>query len=188
MLLLGASSYTDSKINLNNSGTYNFIEGNAPAWDNVNGWKLDGVNNWLQTSAIVPTDQNTSLILKYSNMIPVVGDNRWIFGKVVGGKNTSFNNHGSTDVLFGQIGSSSISYPLPTSGIVAIANPYLYLNGVIIGVMLPAITPFTDNTERLYLGTLDSFPPRATFYAQYVAAYNKVLTQSQIQAIGNLMV
>ena len=44
----GAASYGDSKVNLAGDSTHNLTEGNAPAWDTLIGWTMNGINGLKQ--------------------------------------------------------------------------------------------------------------------------------------------
>jgi len=67
----GVASLAASYSNLANPGTYDAALGVAPAWDDVNGWKFDGIDDYLNTGITPEHDQTWSMIIRHSNWVRV---------------------------------------------------------------------------------------------------------------------
>lgn len=73
-----AASYLDLSGNGNNTGP-----GVAPTWDIVNGWKFDGINDYLTTTFVPQNDQSQSALIQFTNL--GVAQNRYLWGARTGG-------------------------------------------------------------------------------------------------------
>lgn len=191
-LAKGAASYAVSKINLANPGTYDADDtGHAPDWDDVNGWKFDGVSEYLDTGVSDnPYPDNYTMIVRYSNYI--LSD----AGSTICGINDNLNTFriGSYDYLAGtdwdSYGYGETSFvsierePYTSNGIRAVVGcTACYRNGVLEsdatynGFIL--YTPV-----NIYIGCEDyagdSPSGFSNIYIQAFALYNKRLTSSQI--------
>ena len=176
----GAASYAAAKVNQVQSGTYNLTELTAaPAWDTTNGMQH---NSECFDTGWIPTGGST-LIARYSN---------------ASGNSTLVGTYDNTYLLYLQLfldfnaifygngGGSLLGSSAPASAIVAVSDMG-YLNGSNIGA--GSLTPHAVGAS-LYVGALNNAGSPASFYNGYwqaIAAYNAILTPSQIAAVTTAM-
>ena len=129
---VGAASFADSLVNLANPGTYDLTVGNAPAWDAVNGWTGDGINDYLRTG-ITPAD-GWSAIVRFSGVAIWFTD--CLFGESDGANPSA--RFAITPARNYQQGGSLGVAGNTAAGIMAIAGQQGYLNGVADGGAIPA--------------------------------------------------
>lgn len=185
----GAASYAASKINLANPGTYDCVDtGHAPDWDAVNGWKFDGIGQYLVIPNIFYTS-NYTLIFRFTNF--VVGSFNIMFGtapNITDGETPvefridAANAEGEDIGAAITQGLSQYLSPVPTAAIVAANKDGIYQDGVIHANI--NVIPYIESTHDMGIGANPTGAAFTQLYVQACAAYNKVLTQSQIQEIG----
>ena len=184
----GAASYAASKVNLANPGTYNAVDGTAPDWDAVNGWKFDGVDDWLDTDAVV-TDRYGALIVRFSGATTQNNDagitcyfsstRRGNFGIM---PNTQYG------VRYYQLSSPCNKSPSAASGVLAISDFHGYRDGVEDGSWSPNFATGETNVP-LNIGRTNSF--RGTVYClvnvQAWVLYSSPITPAQVSALTTAM-
>lgn len=184
----GAASYAASLADL--SGNDNdATEGTAPAWGATDGWKFDGVNDYLKTSVVPGTDQSCSMIIRYSDA--VFDDYRWMFGVMV--TNVGSFGYGrykaSAPVKFANGGQVTVKVTLPSAAVAAVAGNQGYLDGSTCG---GTISGYGTGTMRtIFIGCLhaanDTASSYCQTYVQAVAIYNAVLTSTQVGLLTTAM-
>ena len=169
----GAASKAASYINLNNPGTNNITEGNGSAtWSADVGWyPVVGAARWLNTN-IVPTADYT-LIGRFDSITPKN------YSSLMGVVSSPFFNIGYVNYWYISIGNEKVSTSTATSGIFAIHNRRLYLNGVAITAQANTNTP-TATIQFLP----DGFGLPLTMQAG--AVYDSI-TEAQMQAVTTAM-
>lgn len=60
---IGAASYTASKVNLKNPGTYDLTSTDDPAWDATDGWTFNGTSDRLTGSAITQLNGSSAVTI-----------------------------------------------------------------------------------------------------------------------------
>jgi hypothetical protein len=183
---IGAASLAASYVNLANPGTYDLTAVAAPTFDTATGWAFDGLTQYLKTG-VTPTDQNWTYIVRFSDAVQKDA------ADVIGRR--------STDGFYVQItpcplGSNMVSYrhgggtnqraaPRLAAGVLAIAGPSAYRNGVDDGVTLTNAAAV--GVGDLWIGCMDKYGTTAESFfpgkVQAVAIYNTVLSQPQVAAI-----
>lgn len=64
----GAANQAASYIDLSGNGN-NAAVGVAPGWDAVNGWRFNGVNQYLTTTFSPQNDQSQSMLVQFTNIV-----------------------------------------------------------------------------------------------------------------------
>lgn len=183
----GAASYAASKVNLANPGTYDATGGNAPDWDATNGWKFDGVNDYLDTG-ILPS-QTWSVLIRYSDTA-FTSSTRYFMGLLDRDPAyTRFYLSGTTSsISFGNGGQISYSGSSDrTLGVIGISAQDGYQNGVDV-IDIP--TDKTDYGFSIYIGCRNDSGTAAgymNFYLQAFAIYNAALTSTQVGLLTTAM-
>jgi hypothetical protein len=183
----GAASYAASKINLANPGTYDVVDGSAPSWDAVNGWKF--VSTHYLTTGITPV-AGWSYICRtcWTDSPPL-----YIWGQAGNGTNSITYMRLSGFNLFYSNGSETNDNSLALGTInvfrvLGIAGQARYVDGIKAGVDCPAWTG-GNNALEINIGALGA--DDVTKYRgniQTLAIYNTILTEAQMQAIGTEMI
>jgi hypothetical protein len=189
----GVLSYTVSKVNLVNPGTYNLIDaGHIPDWDTVNGWGGGNTGKYLNTG-ISPVTQTWSMFVKTTGGGTSYGT---IAGVWNNANNRVFMYHGYTDkVWIANDGITEQDYsPSFTSGVYGFSGSIAYRNGVAETPALPSGVSGAVGTN-LYLLVLnyDSNGSNPVAYypfygnIQAVAIYNMTLTLAQVTQLTSSM-
>lgn len=173
------SSYANSKVNLANPGTNDASEGNAPNWDNINGWTFISGSSQYLTTGIIPST-GWSFIVRFSIIGgSVFGSYDWtvpsFFGISTDATYIWFSNGGRINV-----------FPPFYSGIAAVAGEYCYENGSFTATLVNDAPPSWD----IWIGGLhqnNGYVGNADVKIQGLATYDTVLTPVQVFAIGEGM-
>lgn len=186
-LAKGAGSYANSKINLINENNYPIYDDGDEGvpWDDVNGWRL---NNSFLYIYNPPTSENTTIAIRYSDMV-VGADNYKLISKYITGKNTwilQSNSEGGAILYACDTYSCQINN-IYTSGVVVGANKWLYHNGGLIGTIPSTPTTFSEDENPMYIGSEDGASEFSVVNIQAIALYNKVLTPTQIADLTTAM-
>jgi len=192
---IGAADYAASKVNLANPGTYDATEGVAPDWDDVNGWKFNGIDDYLNTGVTPEKDQTWSMIIKYSNWVWKQNFNT--FCGCGGGAGHGFlisefdpnSPYEGQDAYF-----FNGNYKYEASGAGAaeqvrcIAGQYGYIDGV------KVTTAISNNTSdwdfEIYIGAQNDSGVAVTFnknYTKLLAIYDIALIEDQVLALTTTM-
>ena len=126
----GAASLSASYSNLAQPGTYDAAPGTAPTFDAAAGWTFDGVNDVLKTGVTPANNQTWSMLVRFSNVAAtgyqcVAGihiDDTTCFSVQWRNLNASYTYRSG--------GTSDVVVPVPVAGVVAVAGPNGYLDGV----------------------------------------------------------
>ena len=182
----GAASYTASKINLANPGTYNAGDGNAPAWDAINGWKLAATSSHYLTTGITPTS-SWSVLIRISNLTN--GEDTWAFGNYAatgwgiepGYDKEAADKKGTTYIN----GNGEKIAADRTSGVWGLAGAQGYYNGVsecdaTVGTASPNAGIFIGDVSGAYRRYINA-------YIKNFAIYNLTLTGADVLTISNAM-
>lgn len=167
----GAASYAASKVNLTGDAAYNLVEvGSATSWDATTGWS-SGENKSLSTE-IVPLDSYT-LIFRMDSSTPKN------FRGLIGCAKYHISYLSSWYLT---IGSEKYSGNTSTSGIFAVCNRKLYLNGTAITTQCNTATI----TAKLYFMDVagSSYIPHTL---QAAAIYNLAISEAQLSALTTAM-
>lgn len=195
----GAGSYANSLENLVDD-TYTLVDtGHAPDWDDTNGWKFDGISEYLDTGIADGLElDNYTLIARYSNLSLAEGNAGYVCGLVdssqyfyIGAYNVNIGD----DKDFYGYGAASpaevIRQPYSSSAVKAIVcGVGGYHNGVI-DSQVAVNSWFYSTPAYILIGCIDNYsdsPANFTdVYVQALAVYNKTLTPTQIAAITDNM-
>lgn len=193
----GANSLADSYINLANPGIYDATLGIAPTWDNVNGWKFNGVDQYLNTG-IFPYS-TYSYFIRFSTMLTPNQD-RQLFGAI---RTSSWNhvgmspnsNGGGNSRIYVNGGSQSNGFgntPQLASGNMGMSGNVAYKNGVKDGDFSnPTWVGVNPMPLALFVGciNLNNGTPYAfdQGYVQALWIANITLTPSQALLLSQMM-
>lgn len=187
----GAASYAASKSNLANPGTYDAIEGVAPAWDAVNGWMFDGVNNYLNTGVSPTAEGAYSMIARFSNATGINGNDTLAGMYATQPVNRFFMspNYNGSQHIFGFGDTYVLSASQYSSGTIALTQDLGYINGFLENDL--AATAASSVWISIYIGAFNREGAGASQYAQaYVQAfaiYNIVISAAQVSALTTAM-
>ena len=176
-----AASYVDLSGNGNNAGV-----GVAPTWDAVNGWKFNGVNQYLTTTFVPQNDQSQSVLVQFTNVANtggLVGLRSPIGEYIYIRPNTSgrcYYIHGA-GVPVSTLGGLA-------AGNSAIAGAVGYRNGA----ADIALNPFAGGVPALglWIAALNNLGAPAFLllgYIQALAIYDCTLTAPQVLAVAAAM-
>lgn len=187
----GAASLSASYSNLNNPGTNDLPgTGTPPAWDAVNGWKFDGVGDYLVTAILPGAQSSTSVIAKYSNWDGLTD------GALFGALSTDELGHVINVTTTTKSFQNDTEVPLDiantdVAGTLAFAGNKAYIDGV---AQVGTITddsgahdfPYFIGAFNLdvYTAGAASFLP---VYIQKIAFYSTTLSAAQVAAIAAAM-
>jgi len=182
----GAASYAASKINLANPGTYDAVEGAAPAWASGTGW-IFGTNNRYLLTGITPQDG-------WSMFAQFTGANGSDEHVVVGSQDTTHTSRFylrprssfASGRIYGQGSFVAITGYL-TAGNMAVADQQGYLDGVADG---GAIGAWSGTARPIIVGGLMfDATPISWFQGNVVAVaiYSSTLTAPQVAAVAAAM-
>lgn len=186
----GAADFAASLVDLSGNGNNAGDPGGAatPPWDNVNGWKPDGVGDYLTTLFIPANDQSQSMLVQFTNATNV---GIFLGQRTVGPPATQ--THIYRGVIEDQINYSNAGTgigvaPVMAAGNLGIAGNSGYRNGVAEGAALPVRA--TPPAHALYIaarnnGGVIQFP--MAVYIQALAIYDCTLTAPQMAAVAAAM-
>lgn len=179
-----AASYVDLSGNGNNCGP-----GAAPGWDAVNGWRFNGVNQWLDTLFVPQNDQSQTMIVQFTNYV-TSGAQDVLSGMDQGGgvqfkldiwvwnPRVRYNNGGFVQVVRN----------VAAGGNLCVAGNQGYWNGAPDGV---AIGPWAGPTAlTAYIGASNVWGAPAMHSQidiQAYALYDCTLTALQVAAVAAAM-
>lgn len=188
----GAASQSASYSNLANPGTYDAAPGTAPGWDSTNGWDFTKASSTYLTTGVVPaTDGSYSLIVRFSG-----GDTNT--GILAGCAYTADTpdyfflvqqrNAGGL-LVYGNGTNATAGSSSATSGVLAVAGQYGYLNGTQdasgLNQTLTAI-----GSRAIVIGAMyENSGPANHFNGniQAVAIYSTTLDGTQISSLTSAM-
>ena len=174
----GAADYAASLVTL--LGAVDASEGVAPDWDAVNGWKFNGVDDYLITG-IIPTSVYT-LILQYSNF----ASDGWIAGSNGVASTEKLGVEIATVNQYYHFGDDSGSDSNRTEGNACVNSDGGYYNGLFLNVA----GSWSGTGASVYIGARNNNTVVADYsevYIQALALYDNVLTAAQILAIATAM-
>lgn len=185
---IGAADIATSYVNLVNPGTYNLVAPAAPTWAVDTGWTFDGSTQYMTTGINTGANatQTWSVIMRFSG---AAVDTGLAFGGHDGASHylsIAPRRIGTRRYYNG--GLLSIAGGGTTSGIMAIAGLYGYLNGVLDA---GSITWAACDLPELHIGACNNVG--TPLYLPYVgsiqalAFYNIVLTEAQVGAVTAAM-
>ena len=185
----GAASLLASYTDLSGNGNDCF-PGVAPAWDPVNGWKFNGLTQYLETTFVPQNDQTQSMLVQFTNW-SLGGSGNWpaLIGCYhAGGRYFSLlaRGGGASTEYFAN-GQFSSKAPAITAGNLGLAGNQGYENGGAVG---GAIGPYGGAMTRVpYIGAENRGAPIwfAQVYEQAVAIYDCTLTAPQVLAVATAM-
>jgi len=186
---IGAADYATSKVNLANPGTHDATEGVAPDWDAVNGWKFNGINDYLDST--VENRETYTMIVRFNNVTnnailmgcrKSAGNCDFYFVPDVFGLNTRRYSWGTVaggqDDVAGSI----------QEGVMCLAGDEGYLNGI---KEIDCNGTFGGDYYNIYIGALNQNNSNVGFIAAYIQAiaiYSISLIGAQILALTTAMV
>ena len=182
----GAASLAASYINLANPGTYNAALGIAPDWDDTNGWKFNGTNQYLMLPSYTFVPSTHALFVRFADALNEI---RCVTGTTSGGtyrRMELWPSNGTTS-RFAE-GNSVISGPVPyAAGIMGISDKTGYYNGASVGNILDTESWTTTYTlaigarnrgiiEYYYKGSIQAW-----------ALYSDLLTAGEVATLSAAM-
>lgn len=183
----GAANFAASLLDLSGNGNNAGDPGGAatPPWDAVNGWKFDGIADYLTTTFVPQNDQTQSGIVQFTNVTNV----GVAFG-VHNGANRRFKiypNRTNTTASYHNGRFQHVAPPL-LAGNLAVAGNQGYRTGAADG---PAIGAWAGaSTFPVYIGARNGIGVADFFcaiYIQAVALYDCTLTAPQVAAVATAM-
>lgn len=183
----GAADIASSYINLNNPGTNNVANGNAPTFNTAVGWTFDGTSDYLVTGLVPASDQSWSAIVRLTGLNKAL-QNRTAFGVYAPGYGNLFSIlgcGGSTNSVSGQNGKTAVQVTnFATDVTLAISGSKLYIEGV---EQAGSFTAFNATiTSQIYIGATNELSAAAAklvgsivavaFYDTNIASYMTALT------------
>lgn len=180
---IGAANLAVSYTNLANPGTNDLTLGVAPAWDTINGWTFNGVNQYLNTGITAAT-LSWSMFVRFSNF------NTISFSTTLIGQSLStrlFFIAASNALVYYANGKLLSVSPSLTSGVLGFAGSTAYRNGVNDGTIPTGLIV----AFPIYIGAEnDGGGPGSYANAgiQAAAIYNVTITPSQVTALVAAMV
>ena len=187
----GVSSYTASKINLNNSEINNLVEGSAPSWTSANGWQFSS-GKYLML-------KGGGEILKPGTIIARVHhDNSANYRTILGGSATDsclqyrINNDHKQAILKARLAGVGVSTSAVPNADKVVATSYssvgayaFYLDGTLdgSGTNNQTISSASDVVGRNHSTYTEHF----LGYIKALAIYTIVLTSDQISAVTTAM-
>lgn len=183
----GALDYSSSKININNPGINNAVEGNAPSWNATDGWISDGTNNWLATQVFTITE-NSSYIIRYKDLVRKPADWAYLLEKIEGSETVDLLFYDNT--YFGvriNDADTTVAGDYTSGAIIAFSKNGVYVNGVFIKPLSFLPTPFTDSAHQFYISSQFSLFGRVGSKIQAMAIYNKPFSPIQVAELTTNM-
>jgi len=173
----GAASYGDSKVNLAGDSTHNLTEGNAPAWDTLIGWTMNG-NKWLETG-ILPTE-NMSAFVRFTS----AGNPSVLFGSYSGNNTTrfvicpSFQGKKNYEHAGSYLGGNNTGYGF---GSMAITGQSGYYHGLF-DTAIPGTWSGTA-TKTIHIGHQNGYTSYCDAVIIAMSFYANPITAEQIMAL-----
>lgn len=189
----GAASYTASKINLANPGTYDAAEGISPVWGAAIGWRFDGSSAFLTCGGLTPTGQGWSYLVRFANLSNP-GRSAALFGQ----KDQAASAF-TTILMYAAVAQNRIRYyngpysdvapsPYPVAACLGLAGTKCYRDGIDEGITIGAWNGISPNP--LSIGCLNE-RGAATLFAPVdviaFAVYDCVLSAGQVAAVHAAM-
>lgn len=172
-----AASYTDLSGNGNNAGV-----GVAPTWDAVNGWKFNGINQYLTTTFVPQDDQSQSVLVQFTNVSGAAGH---IFGMIQAANCRMFINPSNLGNTYYSNGSGNTGgVPDTTAGNLAVAGSSAYRNGAPHAGVIAAYGAVP--VVACWIGRANGGLFQAA-YIQALALYDCTLTAPQVLAVATAM-
>lgn len=164
---IGAASYNASKTNLANPGTYDLVEGTAPAWAVDTGWVGDGATNSRYIKTGILADQATySIIFRLSGISTSSGyPGGWNITTNMRFAVLADNGVGKVQYRYGNL-DPGIS-PAFSAGTLALSGGYGYRNGVIDTTQA---TPSSAGREVILLALNSNDTPAGYLVGNLLAA------------------
>jgi len=183
---IGAADYAASKVNLANSGTYDAAAGNDPDWDDTNGWKFNGIDNYLDCTYLYSAVSGACVIVRFTDAGYVGIQTGTIIGAVNGadlfvGANTQY---GVRACFFG---SYVNILPSMTSGVIALTDGKFYRDGSYSHDVAAGGTLSSSRSLKIGAGWFSFGWHYTPVYVQAAAAYDSNLTADQVAAITTAM-
>ena len=183
----GVASYTASKVNLANPGTYDAADGTAyPTWNSTYGWIFNGSTQYLNTG-IIPSSANWSYIFRYSDPDANSYKRWWGARESTTGISVGMENRVGNDSFYWMNGGTNTNQKTVTSaGWYAICGNTIYEpNGNTQSIVTGSIPPYA-----LYIGAANHsgglLNPKGITFITF-AIYNTVLSAAQVGAIATAM-
>ena len=176
----GAASYTASKVNLANPGTYDLTTANNPTLDSTTGWYLQS-SKYLDTG-IVPTP-TYSFVGKFTGIVPVTWKNLCGLYSTTTGRYHIAWNGSSYYISVG--GNDVVSTSSATSGVFAIVNRYLYVDGVKKTATQASINKTIDLSISVGAMNVNNtwYDTNMVSYCERFALYKSIITEGQLADI-----
>ena len=176
---IGASSYAQSLVNLNNPGVDNArkYKTNDPTWTSTNGWYFDGSGSNLLQCGDAKSRQGWAQFIRVKNIIDTTNI-------ILGHPNAAFSIYGNRGgYLYFKFPKKNISIsPSLVTGTVGSTDRRCFRDGQFLD---DAGSDTSSNTDITIIGGSDFF--YMTGYVLAVARYNTALTDAQAIAVMNAM-
>lgn len=180
--------YSDSKVNLSDPSIHTLMDtGHVPAWDKVNGWKFDGISQYLATD-ICPSN-TSSVFIRFTNA-SAVGTLGYLFGVNDASPFMTITirfkfNTTQHSYAWGNGGIAGAG--VITGGSMAITPRYGYVNGI---KDTSAFGAWIGGPVRIgyFIGALNALgSPSCTGikYIQYISFYKNPLSDAQVLELHN---
>lgn len=189
----GVANFAASLVDLTGNGNNAGDPGGAstPPWDAVNGWKFDGLADYLTTTFLPQNDQTQTMIIQFTNAslaqtTYLAGSRATVASVDRFYLTNSFPTLGNS-VLYGN-GGLTQTLPSMTAGNLCVAGNQGYRNGAVDGGAIGAygIAPmFVVYIGQLNLGGIPSIGK--AYYCQAFALYDCTLTAPQVAAVAAAM-
>lgn len=182
---LGAADAAASYVNLITPGTKDLVTGVVPpAFDPLTGWSWDGATQHCLETGFVPTSQNCSYMVRFSDCVDATYKTILKYSTT----NASVNIQAqSTDNNVGYLNGAGVLnvYPKLLSGILGIAGNKGYRNGVVEPGELSAWG--STNKKKLSIAGGSTAFFGSQIKVQAVIAYESVLDPTQMLALAQAM-
>jgi hypothetical protein len=177
---IGATSYSNSKINLVNSGTYNLVSIDGitePSWSSANGWSF--TNHGLNTTLKLPaTDHQWSVIVRYKNAT-FTDDGHMLFGAAGAGLQIGI----ISDAMFlYNMGESVVFISPSVDSTLCMSGPKFYIDGEDTLASIP--TDGNNAQTNIYIGRNNHNTNPTPFIGSILAIAFYNITLSADQVIG----
>jgi len=178
-----ASSYVDLSGNGNNAGV-----GVAPTWDIVNGWKFDGLTQYLTTIFLPQNDQSQTILVQYTNLSNAALRNLFGMRGTTGGDTYfSCRAQGGGWRYYGNGAERAIAGVTPLAGNLGVSGNQGFLNGASDGLAIGIWTGAGDRVVFIGANNLGVPWDRCALYCQAFALYDCTLTAPQVLSVSNAM-
>lgn len=188
----GAASFAASLLDLSGNGNNAGDPGGAvtPAWDAVNGWKFDGIDDYLTTTFVPQIDQSQTMIVQFTNH-PPAGTGKYIAGSravAVADRFYLAPDRGAiNNVLYGQ-GNFLGVIPKLLTGNLCVSGNQGYRNGIVDGGLIGVYGAIP--TFPVWIGCVSLSGAGTGFIdadVQAFALYDCTLTAPQVLAVATDM-